>query len=146
ASDSNLNGASFDLGTGLFTDPSVVLRFDLDADEDRRVDLDYNLIGSGNGRQDLFISVSALLFSAAGAGDYLVLYSQLGAEKCVKERGKETCEDGFGSHGTFEEFSVRPAGDLPPPPPPPPVPLPAAGWLMLAGLGGLAAMRRRKRA
>lgn len=27
-----------------------------------------------------------------------------------------------------------------------PVPLPAAGWLMVAGLGGLAALRRRKRA
>lgn len=27
---------------------------------------------------------------------------------------------------------------------PVPIPLPAAGWLMLAGLGGLAAMRRRK--
>lgn len=26
-----------------------------------------------------------------------------------------------------------------------PIPLPAAGWLMLAGLGGLAAMRRRKK-
>lgn len=30
--------------------------------------------------------------------------------------------------------------------PPAPVPLPAAGWLMVAGLGGLAALRRRKRA
>lgn len=30
--------------------------------------------------------------------------------------------------------------------PPAPVPLPAAGWLMIAGLGGLAALRRRKRA
>lgn len=29
---------------------------------------------------------------------------------------------------------------------PAPVPLPAAGWLMIAGLGGLAALRRRKRA
>jgi hypothetical protein len=28
----------------------------------------------------------------------------------------------------------------------PPVPLPAAGWLMLAGLGGLAALRQRRRA
>ena len=27
---------------------------------------------------------------------------------------------------------------------PPPVPLPAAGWMLLAGIGGMAAMRRRK--
>lgn len=33
----------------------------------------------------------------------------------------------------------------PPPPPPNPVPLPAAGWMMIAGLGGLTAMRRRRR-
>ncbi len=30
-----------------------------------------------------------------------------------------------------------------PPPPPPPVPVPAAGWLMLAGIVGLVAARRR---
>lgn len=32
------------------------------------------------------------------------------------------------------------------PPPPPPVPVPAAGLLLLGALGGLAALRRRKRA
>jgi hypothetical protein len=31
-------------------------------------------------------------------------------------------------------------------PPPPVIPLPAAGWLLIAGLGGLAAVKRRKRA
>jgi hypothetical protein len=32
----------------------------------------------------------------------------------------------------------------PPPPPPPPIPLPAAGWLLLTAIGGLAVMRRRR--
>lgn len=32
-----------------------------------------------------------------------------------------------------------------PPPPPPVVPLPAAGWLLIAGLGGLVAVARRRR-
>lgn len=31
-----------------------------------------------------------------------------------------------------------------PAPPPPPVPLPAAAWMLLAGLGGMMALRRRK--
>jgi len=36
-------------------------------------------------------------------------------------------------------------GVSPPPPPPPtnPIPLPAAGWMLIAGIGGLAALRRR---
>lgn len=36
-------------------------------------------------------------------------------------------------------------GTPPPPPPPSPVPLPAGIWLMLAGLGGLGAVRLRRR-
>lgn len=44
--------------------------------------------------------------------------------------------------------STPPPGDPPPPPPPPPpaVPLPAAGWLMIGAIAGLAALRRRRRA
>jgi hypothetical protein len=30
--------------------------------------------------------------------------------------------------------------------PPPVIPLPAAGWLLIAGVGGLAALKRKKRA
>ena len=42
-------------------------------------------------------------------------------------------------------FSVSSIPVNPPPPNPAPIPLPAAGWMLLAGLGGLAAMRRRAR-
>lgn len=43
----------------------------------------------------------------------------------------------FASNGGSEAFVTTP---------PSPVPLPAAGWLMLAGLGGLAALRRKGKA
>lgn len=43
-------------------------------------------------------------------------------------------------HGGVTGYSVLVTGEVSP------VPLPAAGWLMLAGLGGLAALRRRRTA
>ena len=47
---------------------------------------------------------------------------------------------------TLAKSVITTDGATPPPPPPGVIPLPAAGWMMIAGLGGLAALRRRKAA
>ena len=45
---------------------------------------------------------------------------------------KEGNDPGLSNYGTISTPNV--------------IPLPAAGWLLIAGLGGLAAVKRRKRA
>lgn len=62
-------------------------------------------------------------------------------EKVGRKSGK-TVYDGYSA---FKITSLTVTYEDQPPPPPPPVPVPAAGGLLLAGLGGLAALRRRKR-
>ncbi len=46
---------------------------------------------------------------------------------------------------TFSVDNIRTNGVSAPPPPVAAVPLPAAGWMLIAGIGSLAAFRRRKR-
>ncbi|MCA8869049.1 MAG: VPLPA-CTERM sorting domain-containing protein [Rhodobacteraceae bacterium] len=46
---------------------------------------------------------------------------------------------------TLAKSVITTDGGTPPNPDPDPVPLPAAGWLMLAGLGGIAGLRRRRK-
>ena len=59
------------------------------------------------------------------------LFNSAGVEQTVTYSGNPA---GGLSHKTF-------IGELPPTPT---IPLPAAGWLLIAGLGGLVAMRKRK--
>jgi hypothetical protein len=99
----------------------------------------------------------AIRYWVAKAGDFFNLFWTVDAES-------ENCKEGlFSSNYTLacleEALSVT-AGSFTSPKdslshitfydtgetPPPPIPLPAAGWLLLAGVGGLAAMRRKKTA
>lgn len=48
-------------------------------------------------------------------------------------------------HNCYSAFKITSLTVDYTPPPPPPVPLPAAGWMLIAGLGGLAALRRRRK-
>ena len=50
----------------------------------------------------------------------------------------------WSSSADLSHASIWYSGEATPVEEPSPVPLPAAGWLLLAGIGGLAALRRRK--
>ena len=69
-----------------------------------------------------FLGVTSITFESGGS----ILFDEKGKE--LKDQGNAR----FDTAGLSYEL--------------PPVPLPAAGWMMIAGLGGLAALRRRKRA
>jgi hypothetical protein len=100
------------------------LRYNMDGGSDSQVELDYSRSsGSGQGDMNLYVPVS--FFGGAAANQFVYLYSEFG-------------EPGQATNDGFEEWAVRGAGD------PPVIPLPTASVMGLAGLMGVAAVRRRK--
>jgi hypothetical protein len=85
-----------------------------------------------------FTKIMAVLKGGSSFSAYLVDLADLSGTWNTLGIEKGNGKPGPGlSHISF--YGIK--GDVPPPSE---VPLPAAGWLMLAGIGGLAALRRRK--
>ncbi len=101
------------------------LIYRLDAGEDNVVLLDYSFnSGSGSGDMNMYIPVSAF-----GAGDYVYLYSEFGAEGVVGERN-------YGQSDGFEEWTHHEAETQ--------VPEPATMVLLGTGLLGIAGKVRKR--
>jgi len=108
--------------------------YDLNSDTARNanwVKVDYSLSGSGSGRADLGVSFADAIFNNSLSGPvYLVMYSQFGLQ------GNKT--NGLGSTAGFEEWSTRTAI-------PSPVPEPETYVMLLAGLGLMGFVARRRK-
>ncbi len=89
-SDKNIFGATYD-PTTLFGS-NATLRYDMDRvggskggiADNARVDLDFDVAGSGSGRQDLFVFINkSTFFSGVAPDDYVVLYPMLGSDSNI---------------------------------------------------------------
>jgi len=109
------------------------LRYNLDASSDSIVLLNYGIIGSGSGRADMTALVPLSAFSGAAVTDYVYLYSYFGNKGYDSGTNRD-----YGCSAGFEEWAVGTGstGGF--------APEPATMALMLLGLGGMAALRRRR--
>jgi hypothetical protein len=103
--------------------------WDMDSAGNTYVELNYSL-NPGSGYGDMFAYIPTSVFASDPNRPYFVLYSRFG--------NPSTSDAGF------EEWATL-SVPAPPPPPPPPIPEPETYALMLAGLGAMAFVARRRK-
>lgn len=81
------------------------------------------------------VAATGTQFGIGAADSYVI------SQTCKRKSGRRVCTDNY-FDPAFKITSIT-VEKLPPPPPPPVVPVPAGGLLLLSGLAGLAALRRR---
>ncbi len=123
------DGKNNSFGTGAFSADNLLFSLGNQIDT-----IDF---AGGSGQVDMEIKIAESVFNGVAADSFFMLNVVIG-RNCTGNGPSQVCVGNYETGGGFEEFATEVKT------PSAPVPLPAAGWLLIAGLGGLAAMRRRK--
>lgn len=126
---------------------STVADFEACGPEDHGAAFDFGLGGIAAGAS---YSFDIFYGGAANRAEALAALGTVGAELySMGWSSLDPDQNGFGPDRELTPtfiFAFKGVGGTIIVPPPSEIPLPAAGWLMLAGMGGLVALRRRKTA
>lgn len=126
--DPDINGTNFNTTTGFGAAASELYRLGTG----NAIVLDYNLLGQGSGRPDMSFTLAPSFFANLASTSNIVLYSAFGR--------KPPSIEGEAADAGFEEWAYLSNTG-----PGITTPLPAAAWMLLAGIGGLFGMRRYQR-